>query len=84
MIGIGIYPALMLIAGFKVNFKFIGFFAVQYKDGFMAEPIITPGPVLIILPITVALVGASYFLVIRERFNRITLDDQQRLAVLTS
>ena len=84
LIGIAIYPALMLVAGFKVNFKFIGFFAVQYKDGFMAEPIITPGPVLIILPITVALVGASYFLVIRERFNRISLDDQQRLAVLTS
>lgn len=84
LVGLAIYPAIMFTQGLKVNFHFIGFFVLQYKNGFMAEPIITPGPVLVILPIIIALVGASFFVLFREKFSGTTIQDEQRPALIIS
>lgn len=69
-IGFAIYPLWVLSQGKSVNFKYFGFFVVQYTGGFMAEPIITPGPVLIILPLIVGLAFLSFFKVMRITFSR--------------
>ena len=50
----------------------------------MAEPIITPGPVLIILPWIVALVCASFYLLIKERFSNVAIEEESRRAIITT
>jgi hypothetical protein len=82
--GIFSYPFLLYLTGNKINYSYVGFFAKQYESGFMAEPIITPGPVLIVLPWIVALVCASFYLLIKERFSNIAIEDENRRAIITT
>jgi hypothetical protein len=84
ILGFVIYPSLMLSTGHKVQWSWYGTFVKQFGGGFGSEPIITPGPVLIILPLIVGLVGASYFVLFREKFLGATLQDEQRQALVIS
>jgi hypothetical protein len=84
VLGFFTYPALMTIAGYKINFSWYGIFLRQFGGGFGAEPIITPGPVLIVLPWIVALVCASFYLLIKERFSNIAIEDENRRAIITT
>ena len=83
IIGLASYP---VIASQFGNFRFnsIGFFVLQYSSGYMAEPIQTPGPVLVILPLIIALFFASTTPLILERFKKYVIEPEYRRAVLTS
>jgi hypothetical protein len=83
-IGLAIYPILVAISGKRVNSSYIGFFVTQYQSGFMAEPIITPGPVLIILPLIATIAAISTGLLLRERFSLYEIPAPLRRAVITS
>jgi hypothetical protein len=50
----------------------------------MAEPIQTPGPVLIVLPLIVALFFASNYPLYQERFQKIPIPEDLKRAVLTA
>jgi hypothetical protein len=78
------YPIVMSIAGYKINFGWYGIFLKQFGGGFGSEPIITPGPVLIVLPWIVALVCASFYLLIKERFFNKSIEDENRRAIITT
>jgi hypothetical protein len=83
-LGFSLYPILVRAFGEQVNFSFVGFFVTQYQNGFMAEPIITPGPVLIILPLIATIAAISTGLLLRERFSAYQIPDHLRRAVLTA
>jgi hypothetical protein len=78
------YPLFIQISGNTVQLKYIGFFVTQYRDGFMAEPIITPGPVLIILPLIATIAAISTGLLIRERFFAYQVAGHLKRALITS
>jgi hypothetical protein len=84
ILGLLSYPILLKLSGRNVNFSYVGFFVKQYESGFMAEPIITPGPILIVLPWIIALVCASFYLLLKERFFNIVISDDNRRAVITT
>ena len=84
MIGFTIYPFAMLIAGHELHWNWYGTFVKQFGGGYGSEPIITPGPVLIILPLIIGLVGASYFILFREKFFGMVLQEEQRPALIIS
>ena len=77
-LGFILYPIWVLTQGKTVNFKFFGFFVVQYTGGFMAEPIITPGPVLIILPLIAGLAFLSFFKVLKFTFSKQSVVEEDR------
>ena len=83
-LGFSLYPVLMRAFGEQVNLSFVGFFVTQYQNGLMAEPIITPGPVLIILPLIATVAAISTGLLLRERFSTYQIPDHLRIAVLTA
>ena len=87
LLGVSLYPIMILLTGNQVNFKYIGFFAVQYggSTGFMAEEIITPGPVLIILPLISAFFATCVvvFFKIGPRIKQIESEDYRRYLSVT-
>jgi hypothetical protein len=83
-LGISIYPIILVLLGKSFRFDAVGFFALQYSGGFMAEPIQTPGPVLVILPLIVALFFASALPLYKERFKRQEIPVELKRAVLTA
>jgi hypothetical protein len=50
----------------------------------MAEPIITPGPVLVVLPLIATIAAISTGLLLRERFSSYQIPEQLRRSVLTA
>jgi len=82
-IGLLFYPLVASQFG-QFRFNSIGFFALQYSSGYMAEPIQTPGPVLVILPLIVALFFASTTPLVLERFKRYIVEPEYRRALLTA
>ena len=58
LIGFLAYPIFSQILGKEVKYEYFAFFARQFGGGFGAENIRTPGPVLVILPLIVALIAA--------------------------
>ena len=79
-----LYPVAISIFGFEFRWNSIGFFVVQYTGGFMAEPIQTPGPVFIILPLITSLFFASTYPLYQERFRKKPIPAELRRAVLTA
>ena len=63
--GLMALPGAAVIAGKSVNFEYFAFFTRQFGSGFGAENIRTPGPVMVILPLIIALV-VSNLLIIRK------------------
>jgi hypothetical protein len=83
VLGIIIYPILIASTGRNVNFKFIGFFDIQYSHGFMSEPIRTPGPILVILPMIVACTVMSSAKILQSRFGKPNLDLPSNRSLVT-
>jgi hypothetical protein len=52
------YQFVSMAAGHSVNYDYFAFFARQFGSGFGAENMRTPGPVLVILPLIIALAVA--------------------------
>ena len=82
-LGLLFYPLVASQFG-QFRFNSVGFFALQYSSGYMAEPIQTPGPVLVILPLIVALFFASTTPLVLERFKRYIVEPEYRRALLTA
>lgn len=83
-VGVFSYPLALAITGRTVRFDSIGFFIIQYTSGYMAEPIQTPGPVLIVLPLIVAITCASVQPLIKQRFKKTMLPADQNRALVTA
>lgn len=79
-----IYPLTMAFFGHLVRFDSIGFFVLQYTSGFMAEPISTPGPALIVFPLIIALTTASLLPLLKHRKSKELLDSSQYRSLMTS
>ena len=62
------YHVISLLAGHTVNYDYFAFFARQFGSGFGAENMRTPGPVLVILPLIIAL-AVSHLLLLRISQN---------------
>lgn len=56
------YQVISLAAGKSINYDYFAFFARQFGSGFGAENMRTPGPVLVILPLIIALAVAHLLL----------------------
>ena len=82
--GVIIYPIILLFFGKQIQPGYIGFFATQYNSGFMAEPIITPGPILIILPLLISLVSVSVYVLVKDRYFKAFIDQPTKLAILVT
>ena len=82
-LGLLFYPLVASQFG-QFRFNSVGFFALQYSSGYMAEPIQTPGPVLVILPLIVALFFASTTPLVLERFKKYSVEPEYRRALLTA
>jgi hypothetical protein len=69
LFGFVIYPVASLALGKQVNISDYGFFLRQFGGGYGSEPIHTPGPVLLILPMIIAvLVCCIWILRLSNRF----------------
>jgi len=62
LIGFLIYPLVSLAFGKTIHLQYYGFFFRQFAAGFNAEPIQTPGPVLLILPLIIAIFLCSIWI----------------------
>jgi hypothetical protein len=60
--GFLVYPAVALAFRKTVNFSYFGYISRQFGTGFGAEPIQTPGPVLLILPLIIAISVCSIWI----------------------
>jgi hypothetical protein len=67
--GFSIYPLYAFLKGSPLKIEYIGFFSRQFQSGFGSEPIRTPGPVLILLPLIVLLVivHSSYLIQSKQK-----------------
>ena len=83
-IGFSIYPLIIISSGSNFQLAAFATFIRQFGAGFGAEPIQTPGPVLVILPLIIALFFASTTPLILERFKKYVIEPEYRRAVLTS
>lgn len=81
--GVLTYPLFVQLSGNTVQFKYVGFFAVQYGGAFMAEEIITPGPVLIVLPVIVSLAAYAFSIYIKTAKLEKTLSSEDYRRTLT-
>lgn len=69
LLGFTIYPVTSWALGKNVHVTDYGFFLRQYGGGYGSEPIHTPGPVLLILPLIIAvLVSSIWVLKLSIRF----------------
>jgi hypothetical protein len=85
ILGILSYPIALYFRGIDINYNYIGFFATQYtSSASMSEPIITPGPILIILPWIITLVMISSYILIRDRYFKKFISKDVKLAILTT
>lgn len=70
LLGFTIYPVTSFALGKDVHVTDYGFFLRQYGGGYGSEPIHTPGPVLLILPLIIAvLVCSIWVLRLSKRFS---------------
>jgi hypothetical protein len=83
-IGFLIYPLVITISGFNFQWDSFATFIRQFGAGFGSEPIQTPGPVLVILPLITALFFASTTPLILEKFKKYVIEPEFRRALITS
>lgn len=62
LMGFSIFAIVSFALGKNVHFSYYGFFLRQFGGGFASEPIHTPGPVLLILPLIVSILACSVWL----------------------
>lgn len=83
LLGALTYPLAGIVAGFAIDPALVGTFLLGFGSGFGAEPIITPGPVLIVLPLMTTMAAISTGLLLRERLSGSPLPAALRRAVIT-
>ena len=66
LLGFSIFPLMSLALGKNIHFSYYGFFLRQFGGGFASEPIHTPGPVLLVLPLIVAILTCSVWILKRS------------------
>lgn len=77
LLGFTIYPVTSLALGKQVHISDYGFFLRQYGGGYGSEPIHTPGPVLLILPLIITVIVCSvWVLKLSSQFSE---DDRRSL-----
>ena len=84
VIGFMIYPISIILLGYDFQWNKFATFIRQFGAGFGSEPIQTPGPVLVILPLIVALFFASTTPLVLERFKKYSVEPEYRRALLTA
>jgi len=83
-LGLFSYPLALAVTGRTLRLDSIGFFIIQYTSGYMAEPIQTPGPVLVVLPLIIAITYASLQPLFKQKFKRTELPLDQYRALVTA
>ena len=84
LIGLLSYPIAMLTTGRSIRIDSIGFFIFQYTSGYMAEPIKTPGPILIVLPIIISITVTTLQPLLSYRFKKTILSIDQKRSLATA
>jgi hypothetical protein len=84
LMGVISYPVLGTLFGFTVKLDWVGIFVRGFGTGFGSEPIITPGPVLVVLPLIATIAAISNGLLLRERFSGYQIPEQLKRSVLTA
>jgi hypothetical protein len=84
LLGVISYPVMGTLFGFSVRLDWVGIFVRGFGTGFGSEPIITPGPVLVVLPLIATIAAISTGLLLRERFSSYQIPEQLRRSVLTA
>ena len=84
LVGFIIYPVSITLLGKDLNWSYFATFVRNFSAGFGSEPIQTPGPVLVILPLIIALFFASTTPLVLERFKKYTVEPEYRRALLTA
>jgi hypothetical protein len=79
-----LYPIVLKFLGENAELNGFATFIKQFGGGYGSEPIQTPGPVLVILPLIVALFFASALPLYKERFKRQEIPVELKRAVLTA
>jgi hypothetical protein len=51
LVGLSLYPSLVLLFGHTIEIDFLAFFTRQFGSGFSSQPIIPIGPIIIIFPL---------------------------------
>jgi hypothetical protein len=75
LLGFTIYPITSYALGKEVHVTDYGFFLRQYGGGYGSEPIHTPGPVLLILPLIIAVLVSSFWVL--KLSNRYPANDRR-------
>ena len=83
-IGTVIYPIVQSISGEGVNLVYFGIFILGFGSGFGAEPIITPGPVLVVLPLIAAISAVSSGILLANRFGKLQIEDHLKRSLYTA
>ena len=84
ILGLVTYPIAGVVFSFSINYSWLGIFVKGFGTGFGAEPIITPGPVLVILPLIATIAAISTGLLLKERFSSFQIPSHLKRALVTS
>lgn len=84
LLGLLSYPLAGVLFGFAIDVSMFGAFLRGFGGGFNAEPITTPGPVLVILPMITTIAAISTGLLLRERVTDFRIPAHLRRAVVTA
>lgn len=83
-IGVLLYPFVLSLIKKPIQINFIGFFQRQFSSGFGSEPIYTPGPVLLFLPLIMALIGTHFNILRKFRVSEILNNSRSTQIVISS
>lgn len=75
VMGLGVYPLVAMSNDKIIRLKYLAHFVRQFGSGFGAESIKIPGPVLLILPLIIALI-VSHLLILKWSQERSSLSQQ--------
>jgi hypothetical protein len=84
LVGFILYPVSITLLGKDLNWSYFATFVRNFSAGFGSEPIQTPGPVLVILPLIIALFFASTTPLVLELFKKYTVEPEYRRALITA
>ena len=85
-VGFFLYPLILSLFGQEIQWSWYGIFLRNFgkaSNSVGAEPFTTPGPLFVILPWILALVCASFYLLIKNKYSIENLNEIERRAVLT-
>ena len=84
VIGFLIYPLLISLSGKNVKIDYFGTFVRQFGNGYGAENIHTPGPVLVILPLIISIFFASNQILVKQKIKQYVIPFDQYRCLVTA